>query len=517
MGIALSTHPASTARELTRSVGTLSHVVVDKHSINSCLYAQPYRFRHDDGIPPAWYLVGPPPASARPAAREAVSQAASTDLPSLFPWQIRALEGWDAAGRRGIVEAVTGAGKTRLALGAIETTLRGGGRALALVPTRELQQQWLDEIDEHLIGSMRLPVRVGSFGNGGYDSLQTCEILVATVQSASRYELVPPSQSLLVADEVHHYGASEWSKSLDPGFNRRLGLTATYQRDDGGLEAFLAPYFGPFVYRLGYVEALGDGVISHFKVAFVGVSFNSRETDEYRELDERARGKRRKLIADYGLDAEPFGTFMAQVQRLSKSEREGARQAGLYLSAFSKRRKLLAGAESKFERLRDLAPAVEAADATIVFAQTVAAAERAIDTLADAGISGDSLHAALDPSERKETFDAFRDGRHKVIAAPKLLDEGVDVPESDLAVVLASSRSRRQMIQRMGRVIRRKRDSRLARLVVMYVEGTSEDPTEGAHEDFIGVVTDAADDVKVFESDAPGSAIVDYLNDWSAR
>lgn len=130
------------------------------------------------------------------------------------------------------------------------------------------------------------------------------------------------------------------------------------------------------------------------------------------------------------------------------------------------------------------------------------------------GLSGDVLHAELDPSERRDTFDRFRDGDFGMIAAPKLLDEGVDVPDADLAIVLAASRSRRQMIQRMGRVVRRKPDGRRARLVVLYVEGTSEDPRNGAHEDFIQFILDAADKSEVFDSDAEIEGVIDYLCDW---
>ena len=68
------------------------------------------------------------------------------------------------------------------------------------------------------------------------------------------------------------------------------------------------------------------------------------------------------------------------------------------------------------------------------------------------------------------------------MSAPRVLDEGVDVPAADLAVIVGASRSRRQMIQRMGRILRRKSDGRLARLAVLFVEGTVEDPAAGAHE-----------------------------------
>lgn len=343
----------------------------------------------------------------------------------------------------------------------------------------------------------------------------SADILVATVQSACQYDLgLGQGQGLLVADEVHHYGADVWAAALEPGFNRRLGLTATYQRDDNGVEQVLDPYFGPYRYRLGYAEALKDGVIAHFKIAFVGVPFSGDEEDRYVEAEEKARRKRSTLVNVYGITPEPFGVFIREVQRLAKSESEGARHAGLYLSAFSKRRQILAAAAAKFTCLSALAPAVKAAESTIVFTQTRESAERAIDVMERAGVAGGTLHAQLEASVRTDIFDDFRDGTSRVIAAPKLLDEGVDVPDADLAIVLASSRSRRQMIQRMGRVIRKKRDGRLGRIAILYVDGTSEDPSAGAHEDFVQFVIDAAEEVRVFASQDDPGKVVEFLNRW---
>ena len=80
----------------------------------------------------------------------------------------------------------------------------------------------------------------------------------------------------------------------------------------------------------------------------------------------------------------------------------------------------------------------------------------------------------------------------RAVTAPQVLDEGVDVPAADLAVILAASRSRRQMIQRMGRVLRRKPDGRVAHLIIVYAAGTVEDPALGAHDGFLDEITPVA-------------------------
>lgn len=497
-----------TAREIA-SVLAASGISVDKSRVNKTLYGDRMTFWHEGEPLPFWSL-----ASRRPATPEPVAADWLTSL-GLYDWQRRALDGWATSGHRGVVEAVTGSGKTRLALAAIAAEIQRGGRVAAIVPTTDLQGQWYAEIGRHLLVGASLRATIGLLGDGREDTLADRQVVVATAQSACNWQLNPPSTgALLIADEVHHLGAPTWARALEDGFDRRLGLTATYERDDGGVEAVLDPYFGSYRYSLGYEEAIRDGVIAHFKVAFVGVPFAPGEADEYAEQDERARKKRSLLVNQYGLTPEPFGAFMREVAQFAKSGEEGSKQAGLYLSAFSKRRQLLARASGKFAKLGDLAPAMRAASRTILFTQTVEAAERAVAIAERRGVQGGVVHATMERPDRQGVFDAFRDGDVNLIAAPKLLDEGIDVPDADLAIVLSSSRSRRQMIQRMGRVVRRKADGRLARLAVLFVEGTSEDPREGAHEDFIQLVVDAADDQALFDSRTSAIEVVRYLNQW---
>jgi RNA polymerase primary sigma factor len=436
---------------------------------------------------------------------------------ALYPWQREALDWWRKRGYRGVVEAVTGAGKTRLAIAAIAQQLRRGEPTVVVVPTKDLLHQWKRELERWLVGELGRPVAVGLIGANRRDTLDNYDLLVSTAQSGSRHALLTRGKKgLLVADEVHHYGARSWSRVLQDGFDRRLGLTATYEREDSGIDKFLDPYFGGGTFPVGYARALADDVIAPFKIAFVAVRFSSAERRRYEEHDEKASRYRRKLVRGYGLTEEPFGEFMSEVNHLaSGGEGEATGLARGYLNAFSKRRQTLAGAQEKFERVADLSAAVRKAERSILFAQTKEAAAKAVDQLTGRGINGAVLTSSMDMSERKEVFAAFEDGEHELVAAPRLLDEGVDVPAADLAIVLASSRSRRQMVQRMGRVVRKKQDGRLARLAVLYVMGTSEDP-EVAHEDFLYLVTEVARDIVYFGPNAKPEQICNYLNDWKA-
>ena len=160
---------------------------------------------------------------------------------------------------------------------------------------------------------------------------------------------------------------------------------------------------------------------------------------------------------------------------------------------------------------------MKAASRTIVFTETIATAMAAEAMLSLHGVCSAAIHSNMRKPERRGILRRFAEGKLEAITAPRVLDEGIDVPEADLAIIFATSKTRRQMVQRMGRVLRRKADGRVARFIVLYVEGTTEDPAEGAHESFIGEITDpaVAEEVRPFDSRSSWRDIVDFLNDFA--
>ena len=507
----LERHPNIDKRELLARLIAEGVSIADTSTLNAFLYQHRpsvFDWRPGPGAGRLWYAI-------RGTAGVAAAPATQPDAPvglDLYRWQRKALAAWAEKRHRGVVEAVTGAGKTRLALQAILDAASAGRKVAVIVPTLELMRQWRREIDIHVQPRVSGALKIGALGGGNIDDLRRSDIVVASAASASKWQILYGSDGLLVADECHHYGAAVWSNAMEVGFGERLGLTATYEREDNGVEEYLDPYFGGVCYSVGYQEALADGVIAPFRIAFIGVALTPTEADTYEDAAEKAGRYRRRLVSEWGLTPEPFGAFIREVQQLRHAGvAEGSRLAGFYLAAFAKRRQVMAESSGKVSMLRQIAPAVGRSQRTIVFAQTVLAAQGAIQTLRGAGHRGAVIEASLDEEDRKDAFSAFERGDLTVVAAPKLLDEGVDVPAADLAIVLATSRSRRQLIQRMGRVVRKKADGRAARIAILYAENTAEDPASGAHEDFLDVVVDAASEVRFFRG-ASSSALIQYLS-----
>lgn len=183
---------------------------------------------------------------------------------------------------------------------------------------------------------------------------------------------------------------------------------------------------------------------------------------------------------------------------LADGNGHGGRLARTYRQAMLERRRLLADTPAKDGALARLAPAIEAADRALVFTRSIAGAERAAALLASCGLAAGVVHSAQPGEARQAELARFGAGQLDVLAAPRVLDEGIDVPAADLAVIVGASRSRRQMIQRMGRVLRKKPDGRRARFAVLFVEGTVEDPRRGAHEAFLEEIAAVADDTSCF-------------------
>ena len=477
---------------------------VGRSIINSELYRRTDTFVHDGAQPPRWSLRTAADASSSTHSRAARNRSASPTRRhhaelhgSLYPWQRRALDHWTQADHRGVIEAVTGAGKTRVGLAAIADALDSSMRVLVVVPTTVLLDQWRQQIHEHL------GLQAGALGGGHKARLADHQVVVAMVHSASRIErLLPVSAGgLIVCDEVHRYGATTFARVLQEPFVRRLGLTATFERNDDGLDDHLLPYFGDVAYSLSYREALAEQVIAPFRVAIVRVDLDAEEQDHYEDAHREAQAARTTLIRRYHLPQEPFGEFMAEVALLAGGPRKdpATRLARRFLSSFTETRRILGETPRKLDVLSYLDPAIVASHGTLIFASTVNGALRAAHTVANNGIRADALHSDMKLAERRAVLNRFEQRELQVVAAPLVLDEGVDVPDANLAIILAASKTRRQMIQRLGRVVRVKADGGCAHLALVVARNTSEDPASGTHLDFITEMLDVADELRVFD------------------
>lgn len=398
--------------------------------------------------------------------------------PHLWRWQQEALDTWRRSDARGVIEAVTGAGKTMLGITAAFEAFKNGIKTLVLVPTAELQSQWQRRLSETIPQAL-----IGTLGNGRHDSLADCDILVSIINSAARRTLLAEhQQGLIIADECHRYAAPTFVKALSNRFEYRLGLTATYSRPDQAHSAELDPYFGGVVFRLWYDRALEDKVIAPFHLAFVGVSLTPIERSEYDKVTQTITKVGRALSVRLNLQSARGNVFFKKIQQLAGRENDHSPEAIMarrYMDAVARRQRVLSNSVAKQNLLTELAPVIRKSAGTLVFSETIDTSSAAGQTLSRAGIRTEVISSESKPLERRGALQRFALGNAKVLCAPRILDEGIDVPEADLAIVVSSSRQSRQIVQRLGRVIRRKQDDGPGKYVHLYAMNTIEDLKHG--------------------------------------
>jgi superfamily II DNA or RNA helicase len=471
------------------------------------------RFVLDDAdrARPRWSLRDAP-APVTAAAPPTAGTRRALDALELRAWQVEAFGAWSSAGCRGVVEAVTGTGKTRLAVAVLRSVVDRGGRGLVLVPTIDLLEQWVRELRPALPGH-----RVGRLGGGGDDDLFACEVVVATPHSASAVpvDLPPGTTGVLIADEAHRYGAPTWGAALREEFSLRLALTATYERTDEGVEDVLRPYFGEVVTRYGFARAVAEGTVAPFRLGLVSVPLSADERERHDRADTRVRQLHRELVGVHGMSREPRRRFEAVTAIVADAERTGRQGPQVaacreYLVRVRERRDVAAQAAGKLDVCAAVAPQL-AGRRSLVFTDTVEQAELAARVLSRAGREARTVHGDLAADERRTRLALFRRGDLEVVVAPRVLDEGVDVPDADVAVVLAAFRTRRQLVQRLGRVLRVKSDGREARLLLAHAAGTAEDPARGGHADFLDDVREVARQVVALDVGADPAAVGAFL------
>jgi superfamily II DNA or RNA helicase len=427
------------------------------------------------------------------------------------------LRWWQLRASRGCVEAVTGTGKTLVGLACIALAHDAGHRVLVLVPTVVLQDQWIERVRSQL---PRLRIsRLGGSDRSTADSSAEHDVLIAVINSASTAaETLQGRYGCLVADECHRYGARAYQKALiDAPW--RLGLTGTLERLDDGIDSVIRPYFGE-TYTYSYDRATADRVLASFVIAMVGMRLSDNERADYLAADEAFKKAYGTLVNKHGYPGSDFGELFRRASGASggiasRFTSEG-RAARTLVKSFADRRAILAESPGRLETLRALAPCVTSAGKALVFTETVDAANAACRALRELAIEAAPYHSDIAPADRADTLQRFKQGQVRALIAVKALDEGVDVPDVDLGIVLTASQQRRQMVQRLGRVIRKKPDGRYACFVHVFAEGTGEDPDQGAQESFVDQIQSSADEFERFGATRIDAALR-FINDFAGK
>lgn len=364
----------------------------------------------------------------------------------LLEHQRLVLDDWEAKGRRGIVNFATGAGKTLTAVEAVRRWTDDGGAAVVMVPGRDLHDQWVRELETELPGVQILPAGAGSpkadwirllpiFTAPGNSSAHRRVVVATNATFASddfQRRIRSGSHLLIVTDEMHRAG----SRKVLPAIERTktgatLGLSATFRRqfDHEGTERLLAVFGNVLSPVIGMAEALMMGLLVPYDYRLHEVTLEDDEQDEY----ERLTKKIGQMISRGESPGDPDGALQMLLIRRARVLKQAKNKVPLALS-------ILAGEYASGDRW-------------LVYCDDRQQLQEVIAGCLEAGLPALAFYSGM-ASDRGAVIESLA-RRGGIVVAIRCLDEGIDIPVTDHALIMASSTVEREYIQRRGRVLRR--------------------------------------------------------------
>ena len=380
-------------------------------------------------------------------------------LPSsiqLREYQREAIRSWFKNNGKGIFKMATGSGKTVTALSTVtELFKKGGVQALIIVcPFKHLVLQWdvecrKFELEPILALDSRAkwePLLTGSLYRLGSETVPfVCVIATNATFGGGAFQAhikhFPP-KTVFIADEVHNLGADNLSRSLPEFIPFRLGLSATPERwmDEAGTERIFEYFDGVLTPEFTLADAVRAGVLARYRYYPLLIELSPDEREKFLLLSARIA----KAFASGGSleDDSPVGALLVE------------------------RARLVGSASGKLDALRALIQEREDWSHMLVYCgdgsveDPISTTEmRQIDVVtrilgAELGLRVAQYTATTPLSERSRLADDLVSGDLQGLVAIRCLDEGVDIPSVQTAIILASSRNPRQFIQRRGRILR---------------------------------------------------------------
>ena len=357
----------------------------------------------------------------------------------------------------GTVAVVTGGGKTMVGFMAIFDWLRGGAnrQVVIAVPTTRLLHQWRDELMEHGVAKPRC------WGAGfGRASTNRLPVVICVVNSLRKWaEDSTGVERLLVVDECHRLGSDENAKiPMLISHDAILGLSATPKRTDGKDVTALT---GPIVYRLDYREALKDGIIPSFMLRAVECPLTIDEYWAYQDYSKQIAIVHNNLSEWFGSGANFFGIPESAHEDLPR-----------FKALCAKRKRVVNSSRHRMGLLNHLL-AKHAQDKVLLFHESV-------DDLNGLYLK---YKEAYDPAiyhyqrdDNEEQFNRWVRGDTNLLLSCRALNEGVNAPECDVAIMLSGPNGVRARIQTLGRALRGEN----ALIYLVYTPNTTD--TKGLHQ-----------------------------------
>ena len=361
----------------------------------------------------------------------------------LRDWQEKAFPLW-WANKRGIVKVVTGGGKTIFAIHCLTKYLEEerSKSILIVVPSIALLDQW-SEVMSRTFDSKDITIN-----GGGEQPEDITKICITTVDSVKNIiNKVDAENTLLVVDECHKIGTEKRGEMLTNNWHATLGLSATPERDyDDNFYIIIKRILGDIIFDYDYIDAREDEVIVNFKLLYGYAAMLPEEEDKYTKFTKNIQ-RRAATIGGSNMNDYPLKMLIFNRARLVKNSKN----------------RIPYGVELLLKHKRE---------SWIVFTENKKQAKEFNKIINKKGFKSGIYNTDLNDEERLHNLTAFKNRELNVLVSCTALDEGFDMPEADGAMILSASSSKRQRIQRMGRVLRITANKENALIVTVYSSKT---------------------------------------------
>ena len=364
----------------------------------------------------------------------------------LREWQEKAFPLWWAE-KRGIVKVVTGGGKTVFAIHCLTKYLKEekDNSIFIVVPSIALLDQWYEGLQKTFDDTDI------SLNGGGEHLEEISKITISTIDSVKNIiHKFDASNTLLIVDECHKIGTEKRGETLTNNWHATLGLSATPERDyDDNFYIIIKKILGDIIFDYDYIDAREDEVIVNFKLLYAYAAMTKDEEDKYKKFTKSIQ-RRAATIGGNNMNDYPLKMLIFNRARMVKNSKN----------------RIPFGVELLQKHKRD---------SWIVFTENKKQAKEFNKIINKKGYKSAIYNTDLDNVEREENLNNFKSGNLNVLVSCTALDEGFDMPEADGAMILSASSSKRQRIQRMGRVLRITANKENALIVTVYSSKTEFD------------------------------------------
>ncbi|MFL2967525.1 MAG: DEAD/DEAH box helicase [Candidatus Poseidoniaceae archaeon] len=365
-------------------------------------------------------------------------------------WQNEALNKWSTNGSRGIAKVVTGGGKTFFALMCMESLAKKHPdlRFLVIVPTVALRDQWTVDIVEDLsVGRDEVYCH-------GLDKsvLPPHRIFVMVINSARSLtdEITSSGEWMLIVDECHRAATEENRKGIAGTWKATLGLSATPERQyDDLFTEILVPTLGTIIADYDYKSARIDGVISDFELRNYHVPLTDSEKEDMDKINKSIAAEISKSNSPMGEPSTRLFNLLLARSRLSQSLEFRIPIAARVCQEFVGKK-------------------------MIIFHEKIVSAELLNLMLDSLGFRVTIYHSKLSSQERFNNLRDFKTGMKDVLVTCRALDEGLNVKDAEIGIIVASTKSIRQRIQRLGRVLRTSDEKERSVVITIYSDAERE-------------------------------------------